>query len=139
PFSGVEGHGGARASQPATVPPAVDVEGFRRSMQEAGAEQAVDGILATFVATLPERLEALELATRGAEPEPSQRAAHAFKSAAATLGAHALASLLEEMETAGRAGKATVARERMLAVRGEARAAVDDGGGARGGGARGGR
>ena len=94
-------------------------------MQEAGAEQAVDGILATFVATLPERLEALELATRGAEPEPIQRAAHAFKSAAATIGAHALASLLEEMETAGRTGKVTVARERMLAVREAARAAVD--------------
>ena len=124
-FAVVEGHGGARASQPGTVPPAVDVEGFRRSMQEAGAEQAVDGILATFVATLPERLEALELATRGAEPEPIQRAAHAFKSAAATIGAHALASLLEEMETAGRTGKVTVARERMLAVREAARAAVD--------------
>ena len=124
-FAAVEGHGGARASQPGTVPPAVDVEGFRRSMQEAGAEQAVDGILATFVATLPERLEALELATRGAEPEPIQRAAHAFKSAAATIGAHALASLLEEMETAGRTGKVTVARERMLAVREAARAAVD--------------
>src|SRR5256886_8340352 len=67
-FAVVEGHGGARASQPGTVPPAVDVEGFRRSMQEAGAEQAVDGILAAFVGPPPPRLQALELATPGAEP-----------------------------------------------------------------------
>jgi two-component system, sensor histidine kinase and response regulator len=124
-FAAVEGRGGARTSQPVTVAPAVDVAGFRRSMQEAGAEQAVDAILATFVATLPQRLEALELATRGPEPEPIQRAAHAFKSAAATIGAHALAALLEEMETAGRTGKVTDARERMPAVREAARAAVD--------------
>ena len=126
-FAVVEGRPGAAggAEPVAATPPAVDVEGFRRSMQEAGAEQAVDGILATFVATLPQRLDALEAAARAAAPEPIQRAAHAFKSAAATIGARALATLLEEMETAGRTGNVTGARERLEDVREAAKAAVD--------------
>ncbi len=38
----------------------VDVEGFRATMREAGAGDAVDAILDAFVAQLPERLAALE-------------------------------------------------------------------------------
>src|SRR5260370_8357386 len=62
--------------------PAVDLAAFRRTMEEAGAEQAVDGILATFVESVPQRLAALTAAAGGAAADPIQRAAHAFKSPA---------------------------------------------------------
>jgi HPt (histidine-containing phosphotransfer) domain-containing protein len=94
-------------------------------MEEAGAAEAVDGILATFVATLPQRLEALVAAAGGTEAEPLQRAAHAFKSAAATIGAHNLATLLEDMERTARDGDLAGARDNLEHVRGEAQAALD--------------
>ena len=94
-------------------------------MEEAGAAEAVDGILATFVQTLPQRLDALTAATGGETAEPIQRAAHAFKSAAATIGARGLAALLEQIESAARDGDVSRAREAMEHVRTEARAALD--------------
>ncbi|HYT04956.1 MAG TPA: response regulator [Gemmatimonadales bacterium] len=109
----------------AATPHPVDVDAFRRTMQEAGAAEAVDGILATFVQTLPQRLDALAAATRGAAAEPIQRAAHAFKSAAATIGARTLATLLEEMEAAARDGNVAGARDRLARVRAEAQATLD--------------
>src|SRR5437879_6682822 len=96
----------------AATPP-VDVAAFRRTMEEAGAAEAVDGILATFVQTLPQRLDALTAATGGDSAEPIQRAAHAFKSAAATIGAHALAALLEQIEAAAHAGDVAGARAKL--------------------------
>ncbi len=105
--------------------PPVDLAAFRRTMEEAGAEQAVDGILATFVESVPQRLAALTAAAGGAAAEPIQRAAHAFKSAAGTIGARGLAALLEEMEAAAREGDVPRARDKMERVRGEAQAALD--------------
>ena len=102
----------------------MDVDAFRRTMEEAGAAEAVDGILATFVETLPQRLDALTAATGGGSAEPIQRAAHAFKSAAATIGARALAALLEQIEAAARAGDVAGARAKLESVRGEAHAAL---------------
>src|SRR5438128_12617579 len=111
------------------------VRRVRRTMQEAGAEEAVAGILATFANTLPQRLEALADATGGQDPEPIQRAAHAFKSAAATIGARRLAQLLEEMEASARGGDVVRAQSALQEVRSEAlivldhvRMAVDGGG-----------
>jgi HPt (histidine-containing phosphotransfer) domain-containing protein len=94
-------------------------------MDEAGAGEAVDGIVATFVATAPQRLDALVAAAQGTDADQIQRAAHAFKSAAATLGAHSLATLLQEMEAAGQDGDVAGARTRLDRVREAARAAVD--------------
>jgi len=125
-FAVVEGRGGdgtEPAAAPAPAPP-VDVEAFRRTMEEAGAAEAVDGILATFVETLPQRLDALTAATGGDSAEPIQRAAHAFKSAAATIGAHALAALLEQIEAAAHAGDVAGARAKLESVRAEAHAAL---------------
>ena len=123
-FAVVEGRGGD-GTEPAAAPaPPVDVDGFRRTMEEAGAAEAVDGILATFVETLPQRLDALTAATGGDSAEPIQRAAHAFKSAAATIGARALAALLEQIEAAARAGDVAGARAKLESVRGEAHAAL---------------
>ncbi|HKW41474.1 MAG TPA: response regulator [Gemmatimonadales bacterium] len=124
-FAVVEGRSAPPADTAAAAPAVVDVDGFRRTMEEAGAEEAVDGILATFVETAPQRLEALAAAARGADPEPLHRAAHAFKSAAATIGARSLAALLEQMETAARTGDLAAARDKLEPVRGEAQAALD--------------
>jgi len=105
-------------------------------MREAGAEAAVDGILMTFASTLPQRLEALAEASRGGEAEAIQRAAHAFRSAAATIGAHRLAQLLEAMEASARSGDVARAQGGLPDVGSEAqivldhvRLAVDGGGG----------
>src|SRR5437660_5489185 len=123
-FAVVEGRGGD-GTEPAAAPaPPVDVDAFRRTMEEAGAAEAVDGILTTFVETLPQRLDALTAATGGDSAEPIQRAAHAFKSAAATIGAHALAALLEQIEAAAHAGDVAGARAKLESVRAEAHAAL---------------
>jgi two-component system, sensor histidine kinase and response regulator len=124
-FAVVEGRGAQPADAAAAPPPAVDLAGFRHTMEEAGAAEAVDGILATFVATLPQRLEALVAAAGGAEGEPLHRAAHAFRSAAGTIGAGHLAALLEDMERAARDGDLAGARDKLEHVRGEAKAALD--------------
>ncbi len=123
-FAAVEGRG-AQPAESAAPPPAVDLAAFRRTMAEAGAAEAVDGILETFVATLPQRLEALVAAARGTDVEPLQRAAHAFKSAAGTIGAGHLAALLEDMERSARDGDLAGARDRLEHVRSEAQAALD--------------
>jgi len=124
-FAAVEGRGAQPADTAATRAPAVDLAAFRRTMEEAGAADAVDGILETFVATLPQRLEALVAAAGGTEAEPLHRAAHAFKSAAGTIGAGHLAALLEEMERAAQGGDLAGARDKLEHVRGEAQAALD--------------
>ena len=124
-FAAVEGRDAQPAEAAAEPSPAVDLAAFRRTMEEAGAADAVDGILETFVATLPQRLEAIVAAAGGTEAEPLQRAAHAFKSAAGTIGAGHLAALLEEMERAARDGDLAGARDKLEHVRGEAQAALD--------------
>ncbi|HXL08396.1 MAG TPA: response regulator [Gemmatimonadales bacterium] len=123
-FAVVEGRGPDGVEPGPTASPPVDVEAFRRTMEEAGAAEAVDGILATFVQTLPQRLDALTAATGGDSAEPIQRAAHAFKSAAATIGARALATLLEQIEAAARDGDVAGARDKLESVRTEASAAL---------------
>src|SRR5947208_17134709 len=73
-FAVVEGRGADGAEPPAAAPAPVDVAGFRRTMEEAGAAEAVDGILATFVQTLPQRLGALATPTGAGAAEPIRRA-----------------------------------------------------------------
>jgi len=124
-FSAVEGRGAQPADAAAAPAPAVDLAAFRRTMEEAGAAEAVDGILETFVATLPQRLEALVAAASGTDAEPLQRAAHAFKSAAGTIGAGHLAALLEETERAAQGGDVAGARDKLEHIRGEAEVVLD--------------
>src|SRR5438094_84742 len=134
-FAAIEGRTAPTTDSADSPAPRVDLAAFRRTMQEAGAEAAAAGILATFANTLPQRLEALADATGGQDPEPIQRAAHAFKSAAATIGARRLAQLLEEMEASARGGDVVRAQSALQEVRSEAlivldhvRMAVDGGG-----------
>ena len=97
-------------ASPATlaVPPApdspVDLEGFRATMREADAEDTVDAILATFVTALPGFLASLTAAVAAQDAPRIQRAAHNLKSAAGSIGAAGLATLLANMETAALAG-----------------------------------
>jgi CheY-like chemotaxis protein/HPt (histidine-containing phosphotransfer) domain-containing protein len=94
--------------EPAAAGPAVsalDLDGFRATMREAGAEDAVESILLTFIATSPERMTALEHAAAAGDAHALERAAHAFKSAAATIGAKPLAAVLADLEQRGRSGQ----------------------------------
>jgi HPt (histidine-containing phosphotransfer) domain-containing protein len=74
---------------------------------------------------LPRRLDALVVAAGGTDAEPLQRAAHAFKSAAGTIGAGHLAALLEETERAALSGDLAGARDKLQHIQGEARAVHD--------------
>src|SRR2546430_525485 len=124
-FAAIEGRTAATADTAAAPAPPVDLAAFRGTMREAGAEAAVDGILATFASTLPQRLEALAEASRGGEAEAIQRAAHAFRSAAATIGAHRLAQLLEAMEASARSGEVARAQGGLQDVSSEAQTVLD--------------
>jgi CheY-like chemotaxis protein len=110
-FSCVEGWGGggsgtAEAPAPAEVvpdgSPPVDLESFRRTMREAGVEEAVDGMLDVFLGDAPGRMEAVSAAVASGDAEQTRLAAHAFKSAAGTVEARRLFELLKQLETAGR-------------------------------------
>src|SRR6266478_1305260 len=91
--------------------PPVDLEGFRATLREAGAEQALYSIVDTFVRQAPDRLAALAAATAtGAGPEMA-KAAHVFRGASATIGARELAEMLARIETSARAGEIQEAQD----------------------------
>jgi signal transduction histidine kinase/CheY-like chemotaxis protein len=108
--------------EPLGRPPAVpvDVEAFRTTLREAGAEEAVDSILESFERQAPDRLTALAAATQSGEPPRVMHAAHALRGAAATIGARGLAALLEHIETAAREGDVERARDDLDRVQREA-------------------
>jgi PAS domain S-box-containing protein len=122
-FAAVEGWGRAAeaaegvapssaAATPASAAPAapLDLAEFRRTMREAGVEDAVDTMLGVFVDDAPGRLEALGQAIQCGEAKAIERAAHAFKSAAGAITARRLADQLKAMELAARAGEVERAR-----------------------------
>ncbi|HLZ45486.1 MAG TPA: response regulator, partial [Gemmatimonadales bacterium] len=99
----------ARAA-PTTTPP-VDLDGFRTTLREAGAESALYSIIDTFVRQAPDRLAALAGAVASGTGVEIAKAAHVYRGAAATIGARELAELLERVETAARAGEVEQAKE----------------------------
>jgi two-component system sensor histidine kinase/response regulator len=119
-------------SAPASVVPAaaprtehVDLAGFRQTMREAGAEEAVDAILDVFAESAPERLADLSQAVATGDARAIERSAHAFRSPAGSIGARHLASLLHEMEAAAIAGESQRARETFSRVSPEADAVLN--------------
>ncbi len=118
-FALVEGtaHSKAAAAAPAPLAaPPVDLEGFRATLREAGAEQALYSIIDTFVRQAPDRLAALAGAVaRGVGPEIA-KTAHVYRGAAATIGARELAGLLERVETTAYAGDIEQATEAFESV-----------------------
>ena len=85
------------------APPAADLERLRRQLTEAGAAEALGPILDTFLADAPRRIEALITAVQSGDATAVSKAAHAFKSASATIGAAVLAKMLADIESRGRA------------------------------------
>ena len=95
----------ATAPPPETLAPPVDLEGFRATLREAGAEQALYSIVDTYVRQAPDRLAALAAAAATGSGVDMAKTAHAFRGASATIGARELAELLERIETSSRAGE----------------------------------
>src|SRR2546428_11215085 len=127
PFKAHELFALVEGSSDGPTPPAppIDLEGFRSTMREAGAEEAVDGIVRVFAQTAPERLAALQTAARSGDPESVGRAAHAFKSAAGTIGARGLALLLAEIESAARESMLEHVQRELPALEREVAAVLD--------------
>jgi HPt (histidine-containing phosphotransfer) domain-containing protein len=71
-------------------------------MREAGVEEMVDGVLATFQEEAPGRMADLEAAMATKNATAISLAAHAFKSAAGSIHAKVLTKALTEAEAAGR-------------------------------------
>jgi two-component system sensor histidine kinase/response regulator len=103
----------------------VALDAFRREMAEAGAAEAVDGIVDSFLQSASNRIAALTSAVDDEQPEEVSRLAHSFKSSAAQLGARRLAEILAEMETAGKAGKMERVRQSAGEFAEEARRVVE--------------
>ncbi|MDH3456598.1 MAG: response regulator [Gemmatimonadota bacterium] len=110
---------------PPPPPPPVNLTEFRRSMREAGMEETVETILGVFLEDATERLTALEAAVQAADGDAVRMAAHAFRSAAATVRAGNLAELLHQVEVAGEGSDIEHAAELMPQVREEKAAVVD--------------
>jgi len=110
PFKAFELFAAAEGWGARTSPPPVDLAGFRRDMAEAGAAEAVNGIITSFLDGSAVRTEAMARAVEARQTDEVARLAHSFKSSAAQLGAHRLAERLKEMETAAKAGDADKVR-----------------------------
>ncbi len=127
-FALVEGTAGPKAAAaPPSEPisPPVDLEGFRTTLREAGAEQALYSIVDTYVRQAPDRLAALAAAAAtGSGPEMA-KAAHVFRGSSATIGARGLAELLERVETSARAGDIQAAQDGFESVSPLAHSVID--------------
>jgi len=102
---------GAVAPPAEAATPPVDLEGFRTTLREAGAEQALYSIVDTYVRQAPDRLAALAAAAAIGSGADMAKAAHVFRGASATIGARTLAELLERVETSARAGEIQEAQD----------------------------
>jgi HPt (histidine-containing phosphotransfer) domain-containing protein len=98
----------------------LDLDELAEQLREAGAGDALPGILDAFARTVPERLAALTEALATGDPQRVSRAAHAFKSGAVTVRARALSALLQRVELDGKDGRIDDARAREPAIRAEA-------------------
>jgi HPt (histidine-containing phosphotransfer) domain-containing protein len=119
----VASHAAAAPAEPAAPP--VDLEGFRATLREAGAEQALYSIVDTYVRQAPDRLAALAAAVAAGSGAEIAKAAHVFRGASATIGARELAKLLERVETSARAGEIQDAQDAFEPVSPLAHSAID--------------
>ena len=117
-FAAAEGWG-ARAT-----PPPVDLAAFRRDMTQAGAGEAVNGIVQSFLTESASRTAAMAKAVEGGQLPEVSRLSHSFKSSAAQLGAQRLADLLKDMEAAAHDGALEPVRKLYGSFLAEAEAVV---------------
>lgn len=80
--------------------PAVDVDAFHQSMDEAGVGAVVPMGLRTFLEDLSGRWEQIHAAATERDPAGLRRAAHALKSSAGSIHAGRLHVLLSHLEHA---------------------------------------
>ena len=104
PFKAFELFAAAEGWGARTAPPPVDLASFRRDMAEAGAGEAVNGIVESFLASATVRTESMTRAVADEQLPEIERLAHAFRSSAAQLGAHRLAETLKEIEATAKEG-----------------------------------
>lgn len=103
----------------------IDMDAFRQDMREQDLEELVDELIETFVGDAPSRFEALQAAVESAEAASIRTAAHAYKSAAATMQAVRLADLLQQTETAATDGDVAKAQELLPRLRSEHEALME--------------
>jgi CheY-like chemotaxis protein len=104
------------------APAVVNLDILREQLRAAGSEEAIDGIVDTFLKTVPGRVSSLSAVLTSGAPADVARAAHTLKSSAGAIGAQPLATLLADVEARGRAGalgdrEALAARVRDAATR----------------------
>ncbi len=102
PFKAFELFAAAEGWGARTVAPPVDLAAFRREMADAGAADAVDGIVESFLSAAATRTTAMAAAVEAEDVAEVARLAHAFKSSAAQLGARRLAETLKDIEAGAR-------------------------------------
>ncbi len=97
----------------------LNVAEFQRVMREAGIEATAAKILLVFREDAPGKMAALDAAVGARDADEIRMAAHAFKSAATTVRAGNLATLLSEVERSGKSGDVHHAEELIGQVRSE--------------------
>ena len=105
----------AEPPQPEAQEP-VDIQAFRKTMDEAGVEGIVEEILRSFLLESPERIRRLQDAVASGDTEEVRKAAHALKSSSSAIGARGLSRLLQRAENAGRNGEPGDPEELMAGI-----------------------
>jgi CheY-like chemotaxis protein len=119
---GTEREAVTTASADQTAP--VELHEFRRVMREAGIEDTADSILGVFLADAPGRMRELEEAVGTGNAVAIRAAAHAYRSAAATVRAESLAALLSHVESAATTANLDHVNEVLPQLRGEHEAVI---------------
>jgi HPt (histidine-containing phosphotransfer) domain-containing protein len=89
----------------------IDMDAFRQDMKDQDLEDLIDDLIEAFVGDASSRFDALQAAVESVDANGILTAAHAYKSAAATMQAVRLADLLQQTETAAHDGDVTKAVE----------------------------
>lgn len=87
-----------------------------RQLQRSGQPDAVARIASRFLEETTERMVTLTAAVEHGDAPGVERAAHALKGVAGTVGAHEMRDLALQLEVLGREGRTTGARELVAAL-----------------------
>jgi HPt (histidine-containing phosphotransfer) domain-containing protein len=103
------------------TPPALDAAVLEtlRQLNQPGQPDIIREVLTMFLADAPERLGAIDQAMQSGNTEALQRAAHALKGGAGSIGALALQACCRELEEAAKAGTLSGAAELGRAIHDE--------------------